>query len=618
MIESYDSIEMQRYVEGLQAGLINAEHRGGGVWGPQRMQRLQLSFTETGSGLLLPTDVARGSIPLDYIKTYLIDSEVFGGAIGEPAVERLLRVMPLDNVLLFCAEIMARMRHPEWDHRRISLNYAERYLEEPYRGRVLNTLRTDPRRILVAPQAVFALLKRSLEMSPPGYMDPTDEFDPNFGLMYILLAIAGTLGGDDLGRSQGIEDIGWVGRHLSANQYLNYGVEMPGLMSTAHFRWVDNNDGLRAVYRDAVGVDPFDVMTLGLLLWGQANQSVDRLGIGRFVAPVVDIAALVDDIKWEPGRLTAALNLFCADPIKLRDATLDDERINGREWSINAISRFPVLMIHGKLLILDSHLLLKRTLGWLLLFDVKEAGDNSAFNKADGLFRSSAESYVAEVLRGICGDPRRFYDETTLRRRLGGKGIRIADAAIDYGTSWVVVETTTLQARRRTLGGIDESDISADIDQLVDKKVEQLHSTIAQLKVRGDRMSGYASTVPRRYYPVLVMSEGFPVNPVTLHATRERARKKGMLSSVDIAPLEIVDVDELEMIEGLPSDGGPTLPEIFEGKSASQQWRGSMQHYVHGDLAQSASVPLRVKERYQQMFETLISPLEPTQEGVQM
>jgi hypothetical protein len=111
--------------------------------------------------------------------------------------------------------------------------------------------------------------------------------------------------------------------------------------------------------------------------------------------------------------------------------------------------------------------------------------------------------------------------------------------------------------RRESVAGRSDDDVEQDLDKFV-AKVTQIDSTINQLRKDPQRLTGHVVTSRKTtFYPVLVLAEGFPVNPISLTIMRERVKAGGLLVGADTASLEILDTVEIEMIESLQESGAP-------------------------------------------------------------
>ncbi len=186
-----------------------------------------------------------------------------------------------------------------------------------------------------------------------------------------------------------------------------------------------------------------------------------------------------------------------------------------------------------------------------------------------------------EVLRGISSDrgAGRVYDDADLKAAFERPGQRIADAAVDYGDTWVVVEVTTTQLRRDVALAVTEESQVEDIDKLPGE-LDQIQGTIDALRREECRLTGVSSAIRRRYLPLLLLAEGFPVNPVSLTMIRERARARGLLQADDVLPVEVLDVEELEMIEALQEQSGMSLLSVILAKQASSLSLAAVRNHI--------------------------------------
>ncbi len=96
------------------------------------------------------------------------------------------------------------------------------------------------------------------------------------------------------------------------------------------------------------------------------------------------------------------------------------------------------------------------------------------------------------------------------------------------------------------------------------KKVGQIDSTIRQLVRDESRLTGHLAIPRRRYMPVLVVTEGFPVNPMSMTAICGRLADQGLLNDPRVGPLHILDQEELNIAEAISESGGPSLLQLLE------------------------------------------------------
>ena len=237
----------------------------------------------------------------------------------------------------------------------------------------------------------------------------------------------------------------------------------------------------------------------------------------------------------------------------------------------------------------------------------KPAGHRKLAGQAESTLRHLSEVYVSEVLHRITGDEgttRRVYDDAELKAAYTAQGQRIADAAIDYPGTWIVIEVTTSQLRREAATAVPGESQIEDIDKLLEE-LDQIDATITALRRDEAALTGTAATAVRRYLPLLVLPEGFPVNPVTLTVIRERARARGLLQAPDTDPVEIVDIEELEMIEGIQEESGPSLLDILRGKQSGSLRNSAVRDHIFHVLRLHPSRPAR----HSDLLEAALKPL---------
>ena len=248
-----------------------------------------------------------------------------------------------------------------------------------------------------------------------------------------------------------------------------------------------------------------------------------------------------------------------------------DERTYGEDWSFDALRRFPVLRLSGdRLLVLSPHLILERTLGWLPVLDMTQPeGATDAVKAIAGLakraFEAICEREVVETLAANAAGGRqrgRLFDGSALRATYPAPG-RIADAAIAYRDEWLVVEVSSGQLQRGTVVGGLATALDADLERLIDEKVDQIVSTITRIRADPGRLSGDTRR-RRRFVPVLVNAEGLPLNPITYNTITERVAAAGHLVEADVAPLHIVDTEDLYIAEAMVETDRLGLNELLD------------------------------------------------------
>ena len=221
---------------------------------------------------------------------------------------------------------------------------------------------------------------------------------------------------------------------------------------------------LAAVYEECSGVTLDDLTIVAGALWIGACRGV-------VLTPAVELETLLP-----AGRVADVLSLISADPDTLREAVKAERAQRHTEWTFDAFRKYPVVRLGDLLLVVDQSYLVDRAFGWLPINDIRfpprtrtrsrPAGHKKRAEQAVHTLRRLSELYVSEVLHSITGQggARRVYDDAELRTAFQEKKQKIADAAIDYGDTWIVVEVTTSQLQRDAATAVPGDAQVNDID----------------------------------------------------------------------------------------------------------------------------------------------------------
>jgi len=611
--------EMQRLFTGhepteLRTGLVQID--GGRLMVPGTTARLlHVPYVTRTSGLVVPA--AAVPVPLHLVGVYITAMEIFGVAPSPRVVADQLARMTFREVLEFAAATLALYRRPGVPVEQADAHFAESWLAGPARERVRNLLH-DPKRRLVVPQALYVLIKLAAVLSPDARLPGVDPGGPPAALFGAQRVIEedGEGGLTDADRVVDTE-VGPLSSRLLANQHLNRPLDEDHLLARFVRQWLElpaERSGERGVvdlqqaFLDATGVPLEDVLIVAVALWARTALGMPYVPPGYF-----------GPLGWDDDRLSAAVRLFTADPISLRGLLCTEAREKGLAWSVQTLGQYPVVRDDdGGLLVIDRNLLVRRVFGGLLVYDVVEAlsaGTRTARKRAShvtGCLRHLAEVYALEILESVAaGGPagRRVYGDAELQRAFARKGRRIADAAVDYGDAWVVVEVTASKLTQESAAASREA-LSRDLDKLVGE-AEQIDHTIAALRDEERKLTGARPAPVRRFYPLLVVADGFPVNPFSTELLRQRVKARGLLIGDDVAPLEVIDTVELEMLEGLAEQGGPSMRDVLASKESGVFFRTSMRNFVLIERQLQPRRPQRVSALLEKVLEPALRELEP-------
>jgi hypothetical protein len=548
------------------------------------------SFARWGPGeLLLPASAVPS--PIDAMKAYVTDEEAFGRVLGRRFALRWLAGQERASVLRWCAAMLNSRLRPEADHETLDMELAEDFQDEVTRERATNLVRGGA--ALAAPQGLLTMAKLALLHSTERGSGGNDNLRAA-----ALLAIQGSLepGGSSATGQPGDDLAGQILRTQAFAAAMHPGTliasfqvrwrSLPPTM-TSHAEYAD----LEAAFVEATGTPLDDPRIAGLALFTAVIRE-PRLP--------VSIQGTAARLGWSEERFDAAIRLFASEPAPLAElARAEDAKHGGSPWAFDTLRQFPVIrIVPGVVLVVSVGLLLDRLFGWPPLFDVEEGLKaqgvaQTRISRTKGFFRRVCEAEVLDALHRIAPDVvggRRFYPDHDMSRAYGAKRTKLADAAIDYGHSWIVAEVCTSQLTRETLVGGRPEDLAADLARTIDVKVLQLDSTIRQLIADEGKLTLGTPVERRRYLPLLVLTEGFPLNPATWPEIRSRLGRLPLTNDRRAAPLRIVDREDVYLLEMLAEEGVSAL-DVLVGHADGPMRDMPLNYHVSGVLRRMLGRP---------------------------
>ena len=177
--------------------------------------------------------------------------------------------------------------------------------------------------------------------------------------------------------------------------------------------------------------------------------------------------------------------------------------------------------------------------------------------------------------------------------------------AIDDVESWLIVEITSTMPRREAIVGVDAEAFLEDLDKLL-AKVRQIDSSISLIRADETALTGHA-TRPRRFLPVLVCTEGFPVNPITMSELERRCDAESLLQGDDVQGLRLLTHEDLEAAEALMETHGVSLSALLEDHANSSLRAMDLRSYILASRNPIRLRPTRLDEATDAAFESLMS-----------
>lgn len=251
------------------------------------------------------------------------------------------------------------------------------------------------------------------------------------------------------------------------------------------------------------------------------------------------------------------------------DAILSDDPIVGlRSRTYHAILSKPIARIDDRYYLLNPRSL-DNALGLGVFFAALDAG-----NKAQDFFAYAGlffEPYVGELLKGICAKSGAYYHPEVA----DVDGDMSIDHFVLEAESLVFVEARFGKINRQIVESLSASKLNAALEELLYSKVKQLDTSVKKFVAGRLVVPGVDRSAVRRVYPVLALPHPIPRSPeIQAIIDAELAKRDWLpprIADVSVAPLEIIEAEALEGLEGL--DQAVRLSELIERKVSDPRSR---------------------------------------------
>lgn len=555
---------------------------------------LGLRVRQRSSGLLVVGDVTDPA-PIDQMAVYLTASEVFDAYLPQGVLDELLEGATADR-LVWATAMMLRAVHEE--DADVEVAIVEQVLAGEARDRARNLLAGRERR-LIAPQIQLLVAAGAL-LSLPWTGDRSPEGPDVTGALLLGLHVGDLLEGathDDTEVLFGNVRAG-LAAEVVANQLFNSVTQLRADIARHEAVWhrhlpavaqTESLPDLAELFKNTAGVplDVFEAVGFGFY----AAKSADPPFVSR---------SWFSSTSITPEDVGAIESLVCATPDGLRAQLEQDVAgdLSASRWALQAFSRWPLLRYDdARWLVHSPQLLVDRFFSGLAFFDAWFAAgaDRDQVKHAWGL---ATERYGQEVLRAVAGA--RVYPEDRLQAAYARPGKRIADAAVDYGHRWLVLDFSSRRPSQALAREASSESLLEEVYTLIDDKGEQLHDTIEGIRRDETRLTGAKQQVDApRFTPVVAVHSRWPLNPITHELIQLRLKELELLQDDDVDDLEVVTIEELEMVEALQEAGGPDLVTLLDRKREGPLSRTALKNHMLLVEELDVGVPRRIAELFE-------------------
>jgi hypothetical protein len=206
------------------------------------------------------------------------------------------------------------------------------------------------------------------------------------------------------------------------------------------------------------------------------------------------------------------------------------------------------------------------------IFDYLTGADRLRFSRFFGrVFELYVRRAIQRAIPDSGGLARRVYPEFTYHVRAGDR--RTSDVIIVYDRATIFIEATAsrIKMEETAIAG-DLAAFAEDTEKIILGKSRQLTERIRDFRAGLYTIGGLRDTDLPRIFPVIATLQSMPESSLTWAYFNEQLRSHGLLQDSRVEPLQLLDIEEIEILEGvLPQ--GVSLPDILDRRMADPERR---------------------------------------------
>ena len=540
-------------------------------------------FGTTSTGLLAPHTAGLPHLS-DYMGVFVTISDYFPPA-RKPTkaqmtgfIRTLTEAHTIESVLTALLIVRKALDRPD-DIDDLEHNYLDALQDETriyLTNQIIST--SDRKRVFVSRHGILASIRHLiLEINPDGSND-----DPNIvSSIMVIHTISDLLydsyRDDQQSRAPGTSSPTPLEMEIFQNQLFYRFDGVLELLSRTYVLWRCYS---RHITRTPISYDINDMLVIATGL-----DLLDWLVYGYYLAiinqetSITEIWFSREDLPFaNEGLAEQFLSLVSKDIAGFRELLSRSVY----RWSYESFEDYPLVKHDDLYAVIDSRLLIERAtkgLYWYIHDYVRTNCKDVELTRWSQAYAEMIECYAIDLVLEMAphglGDAEVVYFEDRLSSQYDCK---VCEIVIDFGEIFCAVEVVSGRVKRPTRFGGDIGTFDTDTEQLVMKKLRQLHEISLALINQESVLTKAPPVANRTIVPILVTD--YPMNPFVKLDLQTRTTNEGLLGDKRIAPLSIIDLGELEQLESVLSSGGPDLPTFLRAWHDSSLVGGPLMTYV--------------------------------------
>lgn len=556
------------------------------------------------TGLGVSSRRAFGEIDPRFANVHLTYADIFGCAPDHEQVTADTARVPLASALYALGCISCVTERRDGFTREGQLHLVRRLALPAAVTRALSDLLSpEPLRPLLSPQHLAGALRRALELCDPAAHEAPADVDVRLSMLQLLLSSAEDAD-PDVASGDADRLISYFLRQsgIASRRVLLYAItDQAERLSTA---WADRHGepsarNLDEEFRNRTGLSIVQHLRAAYALHARFAAYAEE--------PTEPAAAAVDPIDYlqRVGIPTAAARRFVdrysATPADLQQLATDEVRQYGpTTFRSTTFDRKPLVRFPNGAVMPTSFPALERLVHEGTYWACRPPDREQSFTSQYGQVTERLIQSTIERIARADPQPPVFARDITY----GPKRARMlaSDANLRYPADWVAFEIVTGRASVPTITRGDLRAFTADVNRLVIKKARQLARCQNDAAFYG-RLKLGPDQRPERFWPVIVLADGFPTMPPLYGAIVQMVS-----AQVRLLPghptLTLIDADDLAALERLGEHGHRLIDVLRRWKRQAPftplaNWLRFHPSFPDG---------LGLASHHQKIFDDLISP----------
>ena len=549
------------------------------------------------SGLHVPRAalVQRQHLGAPGMAIYVTLRELRGNPATLPEIATTLRKIGVYEALQALSRIGLLLENHEWSNKDLQHALVRGLVPGEYSRTAAQILGAEPYRFVFFEQQILGAMQLAILYCPQIGTTPLEGNRPLFNefMVKCVLGITDILESTYLNSARRRSRIGLradsdpLASALLRNAFLNYRDEFTHMLARFWDLYLElpeqlagssNYVDVETAFAQVTGVSLREYLAVGFGLGSPFMQASGKVGEQDVQKFVVDPTAYFSMTSVDPPTLRRCVHYVSSDLETYRRSFLTElQRTKELHFSYITMRQTPLLRFpNGACIPLSLRFLHERiTVGvYWLICDRLPSRNRSRFQT---FFGELFEEYVKQTFARAFPSSPHLAKRVHFAKRYGSRGRRkeTSDVIVAYAKDALFVEVKSTRLRMEDSG--IRGDVAAFRQELKTKVIgaaRQIDSVVRDFLSGAFRLDGFEATHLRRAHPIVLTFGYIPQTPLVWGDIQRMLDDAGLLQGQLFAPLQLINVEELELLARYLTAGGEeSLVSILEGKANDPYYR---------------------------------------------